>query len=689
MKKQIRKVHVIYKTHLDIGFTDYARNVKTNYMDSFIPKAIELAEKVNNEGEQKKFIWTTGSWIINECLQQKDKEKAAKLEAAINKGYIRWHGLPFTTHTELMNERSFEYGISISKKLDKQFNKHTIAAKMTDIPGHTKAIIPILARNGIKYLHIGVNPSSKLPDVPKAFLWKGKDGSELVVNYAAGYGEILELDILDQVLAFAHSGDNEGPAGEASINSNLAYLRQKYPNAVVEASTLDNFAEALYSVREYLPVVTEEIGDTWIHGIGTDPEKVSYFKELLRCAERWIEEKRLEAGSEEYNAFFNELILIPEHTWGMDLKKHFCDFRNYRKEDFMHARNKDLIENSIPSEYSYISAFTMDNEAENVHSRAYSKFEQSWKEQRQYIYNAIDCLSDDKQKEAYDTLQKHLPVYNVPEGGKLDTGIEYEIGNYRVSFANDGSINGLRNINGTIYADEEHRIGRYIYEVFDADAYKYWLEHYQRDMEQHYRWCIADFSKPGLELIEKPVQHARYLGSVENMVLHEGEGCCRIFIELKMPSECSMDYGSPEKLLLIYSFYGNGSVGFELNWFNKDANRIPEASWCEMNFFAVDETKWLMKKMGDYISPYSVISNGNRNMHSVEEIAYNSEKGIAVEPLDAPLVSIGDAKILRFDNEAASLSKGMFFNLHNNIWGTNFPMWFEEDMKYRFLIKLK
>ncbi|HYE80918.1 MAG TPA: DUF5054 domain-containing protein [Clostridia bacterium] len=689
MKKKIRKVHVIYKTHLDIGFTDYARNVKASYLDNFIPRAIELAEKVNKTGEPKSFVWTTGSWIINEYLQQKDGQKAAKLKAAINKGHIRWHGLPFTTHTELMNERIFEYGISISKKLDKYFNKNTIAAKMTDIPGHTKAIIPILARNGIKYLHIGVNPSSKLPDVPRAFLWKGRDGSELVVNYAESYGEILELDFLDEVLAFAHSGDNEGPADEASIRNSLSSLRQKYPYAVIEASTLEDFAEALYRVRECLPVVTEEIGDTWIHGIATDPKKVSYFKELLSCAERWIEEKSLQVGSEEYDTFFNELILIPEHTWGMDLKKHFCDFRNYLKEAFNKARQKDIIEDSIPPEYSYVSAFNIDNEVQAECFRTYSSFEQSWEEQRQYICNAIGCLSKEKQKEANDALRRLQPIFYVPDGRRLEAGTEYKVGGYYVSIAEDGSINSLRSIDRIKYADGENRLGRYIYEVFDAEDYKYWLEHYQRDVEQHYQWCIADFCKPGLELLEKPVRHARYLGQVLDIVLYEADDCSRLYVELKMPLESSRDYGSPEKLLLIYSFYRNGFIGFELNWFNKDASRIPEASWCEMNFCAGDDKKWLLKKLGDYVSPYAVVSNGNRNMHSVEEIIYDNERHIAVEPLDAPLVSIGDMKILKFDNEIAGMSKGMFFNLHNNIWGTNFPMWFEEDMKYRFLIKLR
>src|SRR5699024_10522018 len=113
-----------------------------------------------------------------------------------------WHGLPFTTHSELMDVNLFNYGLSIGKKLDKQFSKRTISAKMTDVPGHTKAIIPHMEKQGIKYLHLGVNPASTVPDVPSIFLWKGSDGSELIVNYADNYGDVLEIDGLNEVMVF-------------------------------------------------------------------------------------------------------------------------------------------------------------------------------------------------------------------------------------------------------------------------------------------------------------------------------------------------------------------------------------------------------------------------------------------------------------------------------------------------------
>ena len=111
----MKKVFVVSKTHLDLGFTDYAESIRRKYIDTFIPEAIELAEKVNTDGK-KYFIWTTGSWIIKEAL--KDEKCKAKLEKALREGNIVPQAMPFTTHTELLDEDSLDFGLSIVDALD-------------------------------------------------------------------------------------------------------------------------------------------------------------------------------------------------------------------------------------------------------------------------------------------------------------------------------------------------------------------------------------------------------------------------------------------------------------------------------------------------------------------------------------------------------------------------------------------
>lgn len=202
MAPNTRTVHMVFKTHLDVGFTDYARNVIEGYFQHFIPNAIYLARTMRESDADARFVWTTGSWLIYEYLEQASPDERRLMEAAIIAGDIAWHGLPFTTHTELMDVSLFRYGLSLAQTLDKRFGKQTIAAKMTDVPGHTRGLVPLLAEAGITFLHIGVNPASSVPDVPPVFVWHDEgSNSDVVVMYHQDYGSTSVIDGLDDAIS--------------------------------------------------------------------------------------------------------------------------------------------------------------------------------------------------------------------------------------------------------------------------------------------------------------------------------------------------------------------------------------------------------------------------------------------------------------------------------------------------------
>lgn len=164
-----KNIHLIFKTHLDVGFTDYASVVVNNYFSKYIPASLRVAREMRERGQPERFLWTTGSWLIYEYLEQAQPAARKEMEEAILRGDIAWHALPFTTHTELEDAELFRFGLRLAKELDERFGRKTIAAKLTDVPGHTRGIVPLLAEAGIKFLHIGVNPGSTVPSVPPLF----------------------------------------------------------------------------------------------------------------------------------------------------------------------------------------------------------------------------------------------------------------------------------------------------------------------------------------------------------------------------------------------------------------------------------------------------------------------------------------------------------------------------------------
>ena len=151
-------------------------------------------------------------------------------------------------------------------------------------------------------------------------------------------------------------------------------------------------------------------------------------------------------------------------------------------------------------------------------------------------------------------------------------------------------------------------------------------------------------------------------------------------------------FGAPEELFVEYRFQP-GVAAFEVTvqWFRKPASRLPEAFWFSFAPAVAQPERWTMDKLGSRISPLDVIRNGNRNLHAVGRgVDYAGRDGaVRIESLDAPLVAPGAPRLLRFDNAPPDLAGGFHFDLYNNVWGTNFPMWYEDDARFRFRVETR
>ncbi len=664
----IWKIHLIFKTHLDVGFTDYARNVIENYFTSFIPQALSTAEELRRAGGSERFVWTTGAWLIYEYLEWAGGRDQKRLEKAIEAGDIAWHGLPFTTHSELLDPDLFRFGLSLSAELDRRFGRRTIAAKMTDVPGHTRGIVPLLAEAGIQFLHIGVNPASTPPDVPPVFTWFSPDGSDVMVMYHKGsYGDLMTVPGLDEAIAFAHTGDNRGPQSAEGIREVFAEFRQRFPGVELIASTMDAFAVSLLKVKVSLPQVTAELGDTWIHGAGSDPGKVSQYRELLRLRKNWLVQGRLKVDSPLYRGLSNSLLLVPEHTWGMDVKKHLADYEAYTANEFRARRGQ-------PN---------------------FIKFASSWDEQREYVRRAVDALGDsDLMDEARATLNALQPVRplagNYGQAASPEEG--FDTSYFRMGFdPATGAITNLE-VKETLFrwASVDLPLGLFQYETFSQSDYDRYYHQYIKNKRENWTWAIPDFTKLGMETAG--AEHCTWLPCLKDLYHSQSNLSDRFLLQLEYSGLPVEMYGCPAKVAIeIEALCDEPVLNFTVQWFDKAACRLPEAIW----FSFVPSTKrssyWQMDKLGQLISPLEVIRNGNRKLHALGTgVYYQDERnGLTIETLDAPLVAPGERSLLNFNNRQPPLRKGMHFLLYNNLWGTNFPMWYKEDARFRFILKFR
>ncbi len=613
-----RTIHLIFKTHLDIGFTDHASRVRAQYHERFIPQAIDTGEHFFAEdADHPRFIWTAGAWLVWDHLNTQDSSRVKRLERAIERGLIRWHALPFTTHSELMSPAVFRAGLSYSQELDRRFGKQTIAAKMTDVPGHTIGIVPLLAEAGVRFLHLGVNSASPPPDVPDVFRWRATDGSEVVVMYQKSYGETHFPDGFDEGLGFAHTNDNMGPQSVPQTVDAWRELHRHNPDATIIASSLDDYGQLLWARRDEFPVVDLELGDSWIHGAGTDPDKVKRFLHLQRAYESFAAEQLTPSRL----AFGRGLAMVAEHTWGVDIKSYLRDDTAWDRPDFEALHGTD---------YRF----------------RYS--EDSWAEQRAYLDAAVAELdpTDRARVEAADEPALESTGWFVetdPSTG--DVILIRSPGNVELT-GRDGSLLGYR------------------YESYDASDVKAHIDSY---LTHHADWAILDHGKPGLE-------HARAATSA-------------VFspdAQLALDPGAHGRLGAPVRVAYRFRALDAHRLEVAVELFDKPANRMPEASF--VTFTPAGVTGWQFLKLGQWLDASRVAARGGGQLQAVSAVR---SAGLELRPLDTPLVAPADTRFMPFNPDPPSFSAGLRFCLHNNKWGTNFPMWWgAERFVARFILTL-
>jgi hypothetical protein len=116
---------------------------------------------------------------------------------------------------------------------------------------------------------------------------------------------------------------------------------------------------------------------------------------------------------------------------------------------------------------------------------------------------------------------------------------------------------------------------------------------------------------------------------------------------------------------------------------NKPANRMPEAGFVTV---APDVAQgWEFEKLGLWQPAARVAPRGGGQLQAV---AAARTGGLTITPLDTPLAAPAGSPFMPFNPAPPDFSQGLRFNLFNNKWGTNFPMWWEGDFLARFVVDL-
>ncbi len=631
---EIEKVYVVFKTHLDVGFTNLSSVVTKSYVNDFIPKAIEVGDRLRADGSGDRYVWTTGSWVIWKYLRTASPEAVKRLEEAIGRGDIVWNSVPYTVESETMTCDMFETCLLLSKCLDERYGKQTIAAKMTDVPGHTRSIIDPMYNAGIRLLHVGVNPACPVPLVPAFCRWRSPEGNDLILAYQKNYGEDEVLPDGKTVISINFTGDNHGPHSYERVKKIYTDLRKRYPNARLLGASFNDIAQELLKVKESLPLVTSEIGDTWIYGYGSAPIRMAKYRALSQLYSQWLHEGRIEKESDMALDYAVELGLIAEHTQGVDVKTHLRQWDKYDMDPFIKGRSEGVFRMA----------------------------EDSWKEIDGYIDSAIALLPASLQQEARAAVAA-VDNVELTDSSKMKL---VEQKQWQQPIAGGMTLAGLS------------------YQMFDGNDYDDFLHRYLRRRPE---WALDDLGKRGLEK-SHAVSATLYAQTVSQSVRKEKKGI-RTITELRFPECEGVDTRVYPARIQVNSWTAKNGKRSEvaLTIYGKPAVRLPESYWLSFTVPGVESV--IAEKMGERVDLMDVVEKGNRQMHGIDRYVdlITSKGTIRISSQEAFLVNVGEAQGLNYSTGYPDLRNGVHFNLSNNLWGTNFSMWTEGSLTYHFVIE--
>ena len=694
---RIEHVWVVFKTHLDVGYTDTIEAVLEKYRVGMMDGALHVIDASRELPPEKRFSWTLAGWPLTHVLgPRQDPARRTRIEQAVREGAIAFHALPFTTHTETQDLEDLVRGLGFSSRLSRQYGRPLpISAKMTDVPCHSWVMPTLLAHAGVRFLQIGCNSTSAYVRVPDLFWWEGPDGSRILCNYTRVYGSDLTAPHgwpSKNHLAMTMTGDNHGPPSAADVERLRQQAAKDLPGVVLHFGTLDDFARAVIAENPDLPVVRADMPDTWIHGWMSMPleaKAARHFRALEPALDTLDTQLRgwglapgplapALAEAYEQSGLFSEHTFgpfapnggpwnsaTPRYLYGDAWKKAYAGgaYQKYEaafddKRAFAHkageivhrelAARLDLLARSVKSDGKRIVIYNA----------------LPWVRSGMVEVDGKSCFAKDVPASGYITLPglpDNAAGSNITNEATLDTPF-YQVG-FDLKRGGIASLVEKKTGRELVDKDSPYALGQFLHERFDNPRMLAFHNAYGR---YGYSWPKGDLPK---DTVYAALTPAAWSLAVAHTAVAD-------VATLKADDTLGLAKG----ITLVMTFPRHQPhVDIEWQVSDKTPDPMPEGGWLCFPF-SINQPQFLLGRLGGPIDPAKdIIAGANRHYYCLNTgltiRGRDDGAGIGLCPLDSPCVSLGEPGLWKFSLDFIPQKPTAFVNLYNNEWNTNFPEW--------------
>jgi alpha-mannosidase len=733
---KVKEVIVVFKTHFDIGYTDWSDNVKYNYANSMITSALNTVEKSKGLPKDQQFKWTVSGWPMKEILSEAKPEVKKKVEQAIKDGNLFVHALPFSMETESADLEPLVQSLGYSSKIHRDLGLPlAIDAKMSDVPSHSWIIPTLLNNAGVKFLHIGCNPASKSPEVPLLFWWEGSDKSKLMTFYYGEYYGTSPAPPKDWAhktwLAIIQTNDNSGAPTYEEYRAAVKNVEKLNPGAKVRVGSMADFYNTIIKENPVLETIKGDMPDTWIHGYMSMPREMKASRALSKASlnlEAFSTESSIwgRKAEEPIHDFVNQsienIILFDEHTWGMAMSHGASGYWAYGNE-FEKLRAKGVYE---PIEYSWKEKGSYVTNAEKLILPAFSRelkrlaASVNVKGNRIIVYNPLPWERNDmvmiqtgtdfkklknvatgeivsviKNQNIQQFQANHIPAMGystfvptneevlIPKSNLLFDAEKGMMENafFKIIFdKQNGTIKSLidkKSNKEMVNANSEYKFGQYINERFAKTQ----TDKYAKDyIKGGWNWAYSELGRINLD--DTPYKKA----SGKNAEIEFSKDGLSVSATLTFKGDADLKHN----YTMVFTLFEN-KPAVEVIWSinGKPADPWPEAGWISFPF-NIEHATFKLGRLGGLLDPAKDFVKGTNLdygfINTGVGVLDKDNHGFGVTSPDVPGVSLDRPGLWKYSTDFVPQKGNVFFNLYNNQWSTNFTEWIEGSWTAKFYI---
>ena len=345
--KPVRKweVWLLHHSHVDIGYTHVQTEVEQKHWQYFRQVA-GLARKTADYPDGSPFKWNVEVlWAVDSFLKQASPAERETFIDAVKNGWIGLDALYGNELTALCRPEELIRLVEYAQILRNRYEVTIDSAMITDVPGYTWGIVPVLAQSGVKYFSVGPNRGHRIGYTlstwgDKPFYWESPCGKHKILCWVAGEGYSFFhrgrldgdrlFDYLSRLedsdypydmlqLRYSIGGDNGPPDPELSEFVKDWNAKYAYPKLIV-ATTSEMFHEFERRYGNTLSRIRGDFTPYWEDGAGSSARETAMNRQ---AAERLVQAETLWAmlnptnyPAEQFYEAWRNVILYDEHTWG-------------------------------------------------------------------------------------------------------------------------------------------------------------------------------------------------------------------------------------------------------------------------------------------------------------------------------------------------------------------------------------